>query len=210
MEIYKKFISFEGIDFSGKSTQINLLIKNLNSVGIYPVIFREPGGTKISEMIRDILLSKKHSEMIDQTEILLYEAARAQLVHEKILPLLKSDKYIIADRFYDSTTAYQGFGRNIDFSVVQVLNNFATSYLKPYKTFFIDISAQLAQKRSQKNKDGLDRLESSGIDFFQKIRDGFLKLCEMEPERFILIDGEKSIDEISEKIWTTVKIIWEI
>ena len=210
MEMHRRFISFEGIDFSGKSTQIRLLIKKLNSVGINPIFFREPGGTKISEMVRDILLSKKHSEMIDQTEILLYEAARAQLVHEKILPMLKSDKYIIADRFYDSTTAYQGFGRNIDFDVVQVLNNFATSNLKPYKTFFIDISSQLAQKRSQKNKDGLDRLESSGITFFQKIRDGFLKLCEMEPERFILIDGEKSIEGISEKIWTTVKTIWEI
>ena len=140
MKIYKNFISFEGIDFSGKTTQIQMLLNRLSVNHIQPVLVREPGGTTISEKIREILLSTDYSEMNEKTELFLYEAARAQLVHEKIVPLLEKGEYVIADRFYDSTTAYQGFGRELDLKIVEMINHFATSRLQPYLTFFIDIS----------------------------------------------------------------------
>ena len=159
MKIYKNFISFEGIDFSGKTTQIQVLQQRLQEEGIENVLVREPGGTIISEKIRDILLSTDHTEMHRITEILLYEAARAQLVHQKILPLLEKNTHVIADRYYDSTTAYQGYGRRLDLQVVRTVNYFATSHLQPYKTFFIDISAEEAEKRQKSKNLDKDRLE---------------------------------------------------
>ena len=210
MKIYKKFISFEGIDFSGKSTQINILLEKLKSHHINPVLVREPGGTRISEKVREILLSPSHSEMFGRTEILLYEAARAQLVHEVILPKLEQGRYIIADRFYDSTTAYQGSGRNLPFSFVRQLNHFATSELKPYRTFFIDITPEMAQQRQIENKHAQDRLEGGGLEFFKKIRTGFLQLCIEEPDRFIQIDGARKPEEIARDIWQVVTEIWDL
>jgi dTMP kinase len=210
MKNYKNFISFEGIDFSGKGTQIQILMKRLKSVNVYPTLLREPGGTVISEKIRDILLSPDHEEMIERTEILLYEAARSQLVHQLIIPLLKKDKYVIADRYYDSTTAYQGYGRQLDLDVVQILNNFATSSLKPYKTFFIDISPAEAEQRRIENEQPQDRLESGGEALYNEVRRGFLTLCSSEPNRFVRLDGERPQEAIANDIWEIIKIIWEI
>jgi dTMP kinase len=210
MKNYKNFISFEGIDFSGKGTQIQILLERLKTVNIYPTLLREPGGTVISEKIRDILLSPAHGEMIEKTEILLYEAARSQLVHQLIIPLLEKDKYVIADRYDDSTTAYQGYGRQLDLEVVQVLNNFATSSLKPYKTFFIDISPAEAERRRIENKQSQDRLESGGEPLFNRVRQGFLNLCSSEPDRFVRLDGERPQQEIASDIWQIVESIWEL
>jgi dTMP kinase len=207
---FKKFISFEGIDFCGKTTQIGLLVDQLKSRGINPIVVREPGGTSISEKIRYLLLSKKFKEMHPITETLLYESARAQLVHQVILPALKKDRYIIADRFFDSTTSYQGFGRKLNITFLVKLHSFSTSELTPFKTFFIDISPQEAQKRRLENKHSQDRLESSGLDFFSRIREGFLYLCETQSNRFIKIDGENSPEEIAKNIWENIKEIWEI
>jgi dTMP kinase len=208
MKIYKNFISFEGIDFSGKTTQIELLIERLKKHDIEPILVREPGGTIISEKIRDILLSTVHQEMHSKPEILLYEAARAQLVHQKILPDLEKGKFVIADRYYDSTTAYQGFGRQLDLATVETINSFATSALIPYHTFFIDIEPELAESRQAQGKMNKDRLETGGQDFFRRIRKGFLYICEHEPERFIRVDGDRDPQEIARDIWKTIEFIW--
>ncbi len=208
METFQKFISFEGIDFSGKTTQIKLLLDRLGEYDVKPVIVREPGGTPISEKIRDILLSPVHSEMIDKTEILLYEAARSQLVHQKIAPLLREGNYVIADRYYDSTTAYQGYGRGLNLNVVRTLNQFATSGLKPFRVFFIDISPEEARKRQIAAGHSPDRLESGGLNFFAKIRNGFLELCKEEPARFLRIEGEDEPGRIFGTIWKEIEKIW--
>ncbi len=211
MKIYKNFISFEGIDFCGKSTQIALLVEKLKSRGLTVLVVREPGGTAISEKIRQILLDKSHAEMHPRTEILLYSAARSQLVHQAILPALEAGHYVIADRYYDSTTAYQGYGRNLDIEMVQKLNEFATSNLKPYRTFFIDISPEEAERRRiEKQKLEKDRMESEDIEFYRRIRNGFLSISKKEPQRFIIINGERSIEEIAADIWQQIRRIWKL
>lgn len=210
MNRFKTFISFEGIDYCGKSTQIDLLLNRLKSHKLNVKVLREPGGTTISEKIRNILLDPAHTEMHAHTEILLYSAARAQLVHQTILDELKKGVYVIADRFFDSTTAYQGYGRNIDMDFVHRLNRFATSGLLPYRTFFIDISPEEAEKRRLKIGTQLDRLESEGVEFYRKIREGFLKLAAAEPERIVRIDGELDEQKISEQIWKVLAEIWLI
>jgi len=210
MKIYKNFISFEGIDYSGKTTQIQKLLEKLEQIGIETILVREPGGNPISEKIRDILLSNDHAEMHRITEFLLYEAARAQLVHQKILPLLEKNVHVIADRFFDSTTAYQGYGRKLDLEVIQTVNRFATSNLRPYKTFFIDISPDEAEKRHQHQQRDKDRLEKSGIPFYRLIRNGFTRLCDQEPERFIRIDGERNPAEITQTIWSHLRGFWPV
>ena len=210
MKVFKNFISFEGIDFCGKSTQIKLLLKKLKIFNIKIRAFREPGGSAISEKIRDVLLDKSNNEMSPQAEILLYSAARTQLVHEKIIPELIIGTYIIVDRFYDSTTAYQGYGRKLDLSFVNSLNLFATSELKPYKTFFIDISPEEAEKRRKAAMFETDRIENEGVEFYKKIRNGFLELAKKEPERFISIDGDKSPDIIAGILWEIVIEIWDL
>ena len=218
MNKFKTFISFEGIDFCGKSTQIDLLLNRLSKTGqdLNVRVLREPGGTQISEKIRDILLDTSHSEMNRQTEILLYSSARAQLVHQTILDELKKGVYIIADRFFDSTTAYQGYGRNIDVRFVNELNRFATSGLIPFKTFFIDISPEEAGKRhrlisaARDRRSRRDRIERESPEFYNKIRQGYLKLAENEPDRIVKIDGELPQDEIAKNIWNILSQFWPL
>ena len=210
MKNYRNFISFEGIDFCGKTTQIQLLKEKLRSGGIKVLIFREPGGTVISEKIRSILLNSDHDEMHKVTEILLYEAARAQLVHEKLIPRLKAGTHIIADRFFDSTTTYQGYGREIDINMIQRLNDFATSELKPFRTYFLDIPPEEAENRHRIESRQKDRLEKSGLQFYTLIRNGFIELSEKEPERILRIVGLKSPEEISDIIWDNVSEFWPV
>lgn len=219
MEKFKTFISFEGIDFCGKSTQIDLLLNRLSThkkPELKVKVLREPGGTFISEKIRDILLDTSHSAMNPQTEILLYSAARAQLVHQTLLDELKKGVYIIADRYFDSTTAYQGYGRNIDVNFVNELNRFATSGLTPFKTFFIDISPGEAEKRRRllsslkDSRSEKDRIESESTEFYNKIRQGYLKLAENDPDRIVRIDGELPQDQIAEKIWKILSQFWPL
>ena len=210
MKQYKNFISFEGIDFSGKTTQIELLISRLKAADIQVHLLREPGGTVISEKIRQILLDKSHQEMHPRTEILLYSAARSQLTHQTILPLLDSGNHVIADRFFDSTTAYQGYGRNLEIAFVESLNQFATSGLLPYKTFFIDITPEEAAQRRKAAGRTSDRLESENIRFYQDIRKGYQHLARMFPERFITIPGEQSIEKTAGLIWEQVADIWKL
>lgn len=210
MKQYERFISFEGIDFSGKTTQINRLLSRFRERKIEVHVLREPGGTVISENIRRLLLDPTYHMMHPRTEILLYSAARAQLVHEKLIPLLEEDHYVIADRFYDSTTAYQGYGRQLDIEFVNQLNRFATSGLTPYKTFFIDISPEEAYRRHRGAGRGKDRLENEKITFYHTIREAYHRLAEQCPERFILINGEQSEETVSEIIWEHIESIWNL
>ena len=199
------FITFEGIDYSGKSTQANLLVERLQKYGKEVVFLREPGGTAISEKIRDILLDKKHLELKQMAELFLFSAARTQLVSEVIQPALKSGKVVICDRFYDSTTAYQGYGRGIDLDEVHAINRIATMGTKPDITFFIDIEIDEIFRRQIAAGFSADRMESSGKDFFERVRNGYWQLAEKESDRFIVVSGKLTIEEIHKEIWGIVQ-----
>jgi dTMP kinase len=194
------FITFEGIDFSGKSTQVEMLLKYLLQQGKKVQIIREPGGTEISEIVRTILLDKTHNKMSMETELFLFSASRAQLVREKIRPYLEEGFYVILDRFHDSTTAYQGFGRGISLDTVAHINNLAIGNTIPDITFFLDIPVEEADKRKkQHNRNELDRIEISSNEFYERVRKGYLYLAEKE-NRFRIIDGTLKEDEIHRKI----------
>jgi dTMP kinase len=201
----KIFISFEGIDGCGKSTQVDLLLKKINSLKIPSLLVREPGGSKIAEDIRSILLDNENRLMSNETEALLMTASRAQLTREVIIPKLNEGFVVVADRFQDSTIAYQGGGRGLDISFLKMLNLFATNHLIPSMTFYIDISAKEALKRTISND--FDRIENAGESFQVKVRDEYLKLTKEEPKRVFLVDGTKKITEIHEEIWSKVEKI---
>jgi dTMP kinase len=194
------FITFEGIDFSGKSTQVELLRKYLLKQGRKVEIFREPGGTEISEIVRTILLDKNHNKMCMETEIFLFSASRAQLVREKIRPYLKKGIYVILDRFHDSTIAYQGFGRGIPLDSVMHINKLSIGEIIPDLTFFLDIPVKEAEKRKKlHNREELDRIEVSSTEFYDKVRKGYLYLAENE-SRFRVLNGALSIEDVNKKI----------
>jgi dTMP kinase len=201
----KIFISFEGIDGCGKSTQVDLLLKKINSLKIPSLLVREPGGSKIAEDIRSILLDNENRLMSNETEALLMTASRAQLTREVIIPKLNEGFVVVADRFQDSTIAYQGGGRGLDISFLKMLNLFATNHLIPSMTFYIDISAKEALKRTISND--FDRIENAGESFQVKVRDEYLKLTKEEPKRVFFVDGTKKITEIHEEIWSKVEKI---
>lgn len=196
----KRFISFEGIDFSGKTTQIDLLQKFLEEQNFKVFVLREPGGTSISEKIRKVLLDVKNAQMSSRCEMLLYSAARTQLVYEKIIPLLNEGYYIIADRYVDSTTAYQGYGRGLDPETVSIINETATFGLLPVKTFFLDIKPETAEQRRLNNSLDADRLESAGREFFKRVYDGYHEIAAKAPDRFEVIDAENTVEEIQRRI----------
>lgn len=190
------FITFEGLDFCGKSTQVQLLEKYLIELGKKVKVIREPGGTLISEKIRDVLLDKKNSSMSFETELILFSGSRSQLVQEVIIPALKKNVFVISDRFHDSSIAYQSFGRKIPLDFVTSLQNFVIGKAVPDITFFIDLPIdQVVFRMSKVKKVELDRIESSKIDFYERVRNGYLYLAEKE-KRFKKIDGTLSIDEI--------------
>jgi len=199
------FISFEGIDGCGKSTQVDLLIKKLNSLKIRSLLVREPGGSKIAENIRSILLDNANRLMSNETEALLMTASRAQLTREVIIPKLNEGFVVVADRFQDSTIAYQGGGRGLDISFLEMLNLFATNHLIPNMTFYIDISAKEGLKRTISNE--FDRIENAGEAFQVRVRNEYLKLTKKEPQRVFLVDGTKTVTEIHEEIWSKIEKI---
>lgn len=180
-------ISFEGIDGSGKSTHIRLLEEWLTARGKEVLCLREPGGTKISEEIRNILLHTKETMSI-KTELLLFEAARAQLVEEIIKPALEKGKWILTDRFFDSTLVYQGYGRGLDIDYIDSLNKFATSDICPDLTIYLKISLQKSLERMA-NRKNIDRIEASALEFHQKLYDGFEKLALGNSDRIITVDS---------------------
>jgi dTMP kinase len=196
------FITFEGIDGSGKSTQIALLEARLLASGCKVLSLREPGGTEVSERIREILLDRT-SDISPVAELLLYSAARAQIVQQTIKPALVSGVTVLLDRFYDSTTAYQGAGRRVaDAEWIRSLHSLATGGLVPDRTIWIDVRPDIARKRQEGTM--LDRMEIEDREFFQRIHDCYEQLALGEPDRFLRVDGAMSIEAIHELVWTDI------
>ncbi|MBL7047143.1 MAG: dTMP kinase [Candidatus Marinimicrobia bacterium] len=193
------FITFEGIDGCGKTTQAIGLKKRLETNGHEVIFVREPGGTKISEMIREILLSAENVEMGRVTESILLAASRSQLTKEIIMPALDEGKVVICDRYFDSTIAYQGYGRGLDITWLRELNRVATYELVPHLTFLIDLSVEKCRERMYGKK--FDRLEQEDDIFLRKIREGYLSLSKEEIGRYIVVEGDKSIAKIEDIIW---------
>ena len=198
------FITFEGLDFSGKSTQVRLLSERLSQENFNVLVLREPGGTEIGEKIRSILLDKQSSGMTDTSELFLFSASRSQLVEEVVKPALEGGIIVLCDRFYDSTTAYQGWGRGLSEEAIHVINKFATSGLAPDVTFFLDLPPAELEKRMLRAKSGKDRMELNGQGFYEKVRDCYLSLSKKE-KRFVVIDAAQPIEAVQEAVWQKVE-----
>lgn len=189
-------ISFEGIDGAGKSTQINKLVHSLNEKGVDVITLREPGGTVVAEKIRHILLESSH-KISSTGELLLFSASRAELVQEVIIPALGGGKTVILDRFFDSTTAYQGYGRGIDMEVLRAIIAISTCGITPDITFYLDLEPEEAIKRKFSktsiplafDSEELDRMERSGLEFYRHVRQGYLDIMRRNSERMILINA---------------------
>ena len=188
-----KFITFEGSEGSGKSTQIKLTQKYLEAKGRKVLFLREPGGVRISEQIREILLDPKTKGMGDECETLLYMAARAQLVAQVIIPELNTGTVILCDRFLDSTVAYQGYGSGVDIDSIKTIGVFAIQGIQPDLTFLFDISAREGLARIARPK---DRIEKRGLDYHNRVQQGYLAIAGREPQRIKIIDAQKSKEEI--------------
>ena len=201
------FITFEGSEGCGKTTQIEALAKALEAKGKTVLITREPGGTLIGEKIRNLLQDPGHeNEISDMTELLLFSASRAELIASRIQPALKRGEIVICDRFYDSTYVYQGLGRAIDMDIVEQLNQITVGTLKPDLTILLDLDAKVGIDRAKSRQSGeLDRIENESLAFFEAVRNGYLELAKKEPERFKTIDGLLSVDAIKAIIWDTVE-----
>ncbi|MHC1722871.1 MAG: dTMP kinase [Aminipila sp.] len=198
------FISIEGPDGSGKSTQIRLLKEFLNNNGMEVILTREPGGTVISEKIRQIILDKEHIEMDPMTEALLYAASRAQHVTEVIKPGLQSGKTVICDRFVDSSIAYQGYGRHLG-DAVRIINEYAVAGCMPDITFLLKVDPSVGKNRIKEEEQ--DRLENEKLDFHNIVFKGYLELEKIYTDRIIGIDATKNIEEISKQIISHMKNI---
>ncbi|MBK8910454.1 MAG: dTMP kinase [Chlorobi bacterium] len=199
------FITFEGIDCCGKSTQAKMLVERIQESGRKVLMLREPGNTRLSEHIREILLNREYTEMNPRTELLLFAASRAQLVDQVILPALEDDHVVVCDRFFDSTVAYQGYGRQLPLEDIIHINRIATQDLVPDMTFFIDISPEQALERcTDRLMAERDRMEESGIRFYERVIDGYMRLAEEERGRYYVIDGNQPVEDIHHTIWRLV------
>ena len=196
------FISFEGIDGCGKSTQVKKLVEFFNKTKKTAIFVREPGGTQISEEIREILLNRHLEDISDRTEALLMTGSRSQLTHEIIIPNLNKGLHVVADRYSDSTLAYQGGGRQIDIEWLIRLNQFATYDIEPNVTFYIDVLPEEALKRKNQEK---DRIEMAGIELQSRVRNAYLEIAKRFQSRYLIIDGHDSIDNIHDIIISHIK-----
>ncbi|HZG77177.1 MAG TPA: dTMP kinase [Paenibacillus sp.] len=199
------FITFEGPDGSGKTTQMRLLSERLASMGADVVRTREPGGTRIGDRLREIVLSPENEEMQDETEILLYAASRAQHVREVIEPALERGRIVICDRFVDASIAYQGYGLGRDPDEVARINRFATGGLRPHRTYLLDVPVEVSRERllaraQASGGEGLDRIERKEREYHERVREGFLLIAKAEPQRVTRIDASRSVDEIAADI----------
>lgn len=198
------FITFEGSEGSGKSTQADRLAARLQRCGVPHVLTREPGGTPIGESIRDLLQFAPHnSNMTPETELLLFEASRSQLVREVIKPSLERGICVIADRFFDSTTVYQGAARQLDREMIERVNAFAVADCVPDITFVLDVDAATAESRMSEPRKA-DRMEQQSAEFYERVREGYRELAASERKRIVMIDGSGDLDEIEKQIWETL------
>ena len=202
-----KAISFEGGEGSGKGTLMRNLIAELNKNSLDILNTREPGGVKISEQIREVIVSKENTDMCYETEALLYAASRAQLMTEIIFPAIKEQKTILLDRFVDSSYVYQGVARNLGIQKIIEINNFATKAWYPDKTIILDIEPEIGLKRIFSNNRETNRLDLESIEFHKKIREGYHELATLFPERITLVDASKSELEVLAEVLSVLKTI---
>lgn len=200
------FISFEGIEGCGKTTQVDRLAAAIEAQGISVVMTREPGGTSVGQKIRDILLDARNQSLSPLAELFLYAADRSQHIQEVIRPALKQGKWVICDRFFDATTVYQGCSRGLDMNFVALLNESATGGIKPDVTFLLDCPVNVGLQRAfDRNKrqqlEGQDRFEKEDKMFHRAVREGYLALAEKETERFVVVDASRSPDEVASLIF---------
>ncbi len=200
------FISFEGVEGCGKSTQIARLKTLLEARGQVVRLTREPGGTAIGEAIRHVLLNPDHEAMGPATELLLYAASRAQHVHEVIRPAIARGEVVLCDRYADSTVAYQGAGRGLPENMLAQLHELATGGLWPDLTLLIDLPAADGLRRAR-NRGRSDRLEQESLDFHERVRQGFLRLAQQEPRRITIIDGAQTVEAVAETIARRVETL---
>ncbi len=199
-----KFITFEGCDGCGKSTQLKMLSEYLTNTGVPHIFTREPGGGKISEAIREILLNGKNAEMTDECEALLYAASRVQHLRDRVDPALEEGKLVICDRYVDSSLAYQGYGRNLGVDFIGKINAYALENYLPDVTIFIDLTPEAAFKRKH-GADENDRLEQAGMAFHKRVYEGFKTLAQENPDRYVCIDGTQTPDEIFAEVVAALK-----
>lgn len=199
------FLSFEGGEGSGKSTQISILTTTLESAGLEVVLAREPGGTRLGEAVRALLLDPATGDVDSRAELLLYEASRAQLTREVIGPALATGAVVLCDRYYDSSTAYQGYGRGLPIAEIEALNSSATGGLEPDMTLLLDGDHQRGMDRATTG--GTDRLEAAGDEFHSRVRHGFLKIAEAEPLRVRVIDAEGTPEQVAARVLASVRTI---
>ncbi|MBN1634271.1 MAG: dTMP kinase [Ignavibacteria bacterium] len=199
------FITFEGIDLSGKSTQAELLYIRLKKKNKKVIFVREPGGTVISEKIRKILLDRKNKNMLALTEFLLFSASRHQLTEEIIKPHLKKGYYVICDRYFDSSTAYQGYGGEVKPDIINRINKIAISSLNPDISFLIDVSLEETIKRRKKLRKVHDRMEAKTRIYYKKVISGYREIAKIDRKRYVVINGNKSIEEIHNNIITKIE-----
>jgi len=193
------FITVEGPDGSGKTTQLQLLVRSLTEKGYEVVVTREPGGTKVGNSIREVLLSPEHDEMTPRVEMMLYAASRAQNIDQVIRPALKRGAIVVCDRFVDASIAYQGYGLQYDLNQILSLNEWATAGIKPDLTFLFDLTPDQASRR-MKDRGQLDRIESRDESFHQRVYDGFKKILEQHPDRMVRIDANATIEMIQDEV----------
>jgi len=204
-----RFITFEGGEGCGKSTQIQQLAARLRAQGIPVLLTREPGGTALAERIRALVREMDEDPPNARAETLLFLASRAQLVENVIRPALAAGTWVLCDRFADSTFAYQGYGRGLDLAELKALNAFATGGLVPDRTILLDVPSETAaarlRAREQATQTAADRMERAGDDFHARLKAGFLELAAAEPERFVVVAAEGSVEEVSEKVWNSIR-----
>ena len=199
------FITFEGSEGCGKSTQVQRLAARLDRADVPYLVTREPGGTEIGETIRELLqFAPQGVGMTPQTELLLFEASRTQLVREKIKPALERGLCVISDRFFDSTTVYQGAARRLDPQMVEQLNAFAIGDCQPDATFVLDVDPGIAHSRMRRTARRPDRMEQESTEFYEQVREAYRELAAREPNRIVLIDGSRAENNIENEIWEII------
>ena len=203
-----RFITFEGGEGCGKSTQVQRLVKTLQSRGIEVILTREPGGTLLNEKIRHLIKDQDEEAPVDKCELLLFLSARAQLCEKVIRPALSEGKWVISDRFCDSTFAYQGYGRGMDLTEIKRINAFATGNLLPDLTILLDVTPEVASTRMRAREamtsTSADRIELAGNAFHARLREGFLTMQKEEPNRIKLVDASGTPEEVEDSIWKLI------
>jgi dTMP kinase len=204
-----RFITFEGGEGCGKSTQIRLLADRLRAAGKEVLLTREPGGTALAEKIRSLVREESDDPPNSRAETLLFIASRAQVVENVIRPALASGTWVLCDRFADSTFAYQGYGRGLDLEELKRINSFATGGLEPDRTILLNVSPEVSAKRMRAreaatNTDA-DRMEKAGDSFHSRLRQGFLELTAAEPDRFAVIQADGGVEEVAEAVWNSIQ-----